>query len=444
MIKKIISILISCVIFLSVCAGCQHKEVPVTPKKVNSIITIAYNSTLYGNKWIESITQEYKKKNPTITVKLAPDAKLDQNAGSILEANGNVPDILFLSNTNWQYWASKGYIENLTDLYKTTVDNKTTLEKKIQPGYLTHCKYKGKYWVYPWEEGVAGFLYNVNMFKQNNWTVPTTMQEFYELLPKIKAAGIAPIAWSGKSIGNWSYAVNNWWAQKEGRSGVEAYLKMGSPEVYHQRGRLDALKEFEKLVCDKSNSIENSIETDETKARDLFFTSKAAMLLGGSWVYSQVGESIPKGFNMGIMRFPTVDNAKDADINVSVSGGFGIIPDFSEHKSIAKDFLRFMSTDEMLENYTVNTSSPRPFNYINVISADFSDFGKNVMNIWNPDKNVYLFSSNPVYYNVLSDWPESGAPFLEIYAGSETPEGAFESNYYYVRENWSKAIAESK
>jgi N-acetylglucosamine transport system substrate-binding protein len=441
--KKIICALTSCAMILAVGAGCHKKEVTV-PKSTNQELTITYYDGIYGSDWIQAIAHAYELKNPSVKIKLEPDSKLDQKASAILENYQNVPDIMFLSNTNWEYWASKGYLSDLTGLFKTDVDNGKTLIQKIQPDYLTHCKLNGKYWVVPWDDGVPGFIYNKDMFNENNWQVPATMQDFYTLLPKIKAAGIVPIAWSGDNISDWNYAVNSWWAQIEGFDGVNDYLKMGSPEVYHQQGRLDALQEFYQLVGDKSNSIDNALGTDSSNASEQFFDSKAAMLLGGSWVSSQIGDALPKDFNMGIMQFPSVDGASDATINVDAAGGFAAIPLLAQHKSIAEDFLRFMSTDAMLELYTSITSSPRPFIYDAASAEGLDDFGKSVMNIWQKNNNVYLFSASPLYYSVFSDWPVSGAPYLEILSGVESPVQAFDENYEYVKSNWSAATAKLK
>lgn len=443
MLKKIICILISCAIILAFGAGCNKKGVSV-PKTNKQELIVTYYDGIYGNKWIQSIASAYEAKNPGVTVKLEPDSKLNQKASTILENYQNVPDIMFLSNTNWEYWASKGYLLDLTGLFNTPVDNGVTLLQKIQPGYLKHCKLNGKYWVIPWDDGVPGFIYNEDMFNENNWKVPATMDDLYALLPKIQAAGIAPIAWSGDDIGDWNYAVNSWWAQIEGQDGVNAYLKMNSPEVYHQLGRLDALQEFYQLVGDKSNSIDNAIGTDLSTAQEQFFNSKAAMMLGGSWVSSQIGDALPKGFNMGIMQFPSVDGARDATINVDAAGGFAAIPMLAQHKSLAEDFMSFMSTDAMLELYTSVTSSPRPFIYDASQADGLDDFGKSVMKIWQNNDNAYLFSDSPLYYSVFSDWPVSGAPYMEILSGVESPFQAFDNNYEYVKSNWSAQSAKLK
>lgn len=437
MIKKLVCILLSCAFIISTGAGCRKNQ-DNSPKPENKVLTIEYNDSRYGSKWIEAIAKAYKAKRPDVTIKLKADPKIDQKSDSILEASQDVPDIMFLSNTNWEYWASKGYIENLTSLYNTVVDNNTTLLKKIKPDYLKHCELRGNYWIVPWDDGMAGFVYNEEMFAKNNWTVPSTMQEFNDLAAAIKATGIIPVAWSGSQIGDWNYAVETWWAQSEGRSGINDFLSMSSPEVYHQQGRLSALQTFADLVGDKTNSIDDAIEADDAKALSMFLDSKAAMMLGGSWFKCQAGK-IPDGVKLGFMQFPAVEEAKEPDLNVSAAGGFAVIPVMSGNKDLAKDFLIFMSTDKMLQLYTSITSTPRPFNYEVSNMNKLDDFDKEIINTWQSGNNMYFFSDSPLYYNVFSDWPESGAPLMQILMGKTTPQEAFDDNYNYVCDNWENA-----
>ena len=185
--KKLSCILLCVTVGLGAFSGCRRADVKIQDTKKENVLTIAYYNGKYGSKWIHAIADAYKRGHRGIKIKLQADLDIDQKAGALLESSENVPDILFLSNTNWQSWVQKGYIEDLTGLFKTVVDNGVTIEGKIQYQCLTHCKYKGRYWAMPWDDGVTGFVYNKTMFKKNKWAVPKTMKEFYALLPKIKS-----------------------------------------------------------------------------------------------------------------------------------------------------------------------------------------------------------------------------------------------------------------
>lgn len=401
-------------------------------------MSIAYYDGQYGNGWIQAIAKAYKKKNPSVKIRLEPDMALVKKAQGILSLQ-NPPDILFLPQTNWQRFVKKGELENLTDFFKTKVDGGKTLEQKIQFRCLVNCKYGGKYWVVPWDDGIQGFIYNKKLFVQHKWRVPKTMKGFYSLLKQIKAAGIIPIAWDGDDIANWSAVVNNWWAQCEGTDGMNNYLKLRSPHVYLQKGRLYSLEEYQKLVSDKTNSMDNVISAGRADAQELFYSGKTAMMLGGSWQGCLDGPKVPEGFIMRMMRTPALDKARDASVNVEAAGGFAAIPVLAANKSRAEDFLRFMSTDSMLKLYTKKTSSPRPLYYDAAATEGLGGFGKSVIALWQSSKRLYMFSKNPVYYSVFSDWPKSGLPYTQIYFGLLSPNQAVLNNYEYARVNWSAA-----
>lgn len=435
MVKRSISIILISVLLLAVVTGCQNEKKAV--KSQNQVVlTIKYDDSIYGTEWIEKISDKFKKANKNIQVKLIPDSKINQTATALLESGKNLPDIMFLQNTNWEYWASKDYLYDLTGLFTSVVDGGKTLLSKIKPDCIKHCEYEGRYYAVPWDDGVAGLLYNKTMFETNGWNVPTTMTEFYELLDKIKLSGIVPIAWDGNNISDWNYAVRTWWAQSEGRNNINTYLALQSPEVYLQTGREESLKIFEKIVTDAKNNMQDVLNADQAKAQKLFFSSNAAMLLGGSWIAAK--NAIPANFKIGIMRFPSIDNANDAEINVSAGGGFAVVPSKAANKKSAVEFLRFMSTDKMLMLYCEITSSPRPFNFKFSEDAKLNDFGREVMQIWEKDDNLYMFSDNQKYYNLFGDWPMSGFPYLQIYSGKKTPHETVEENYEYVKANWDR------
>ena len=54
----------------------------------------------------------------------------------------------------------------------------------------------------------GGWWYNAALFREKNWQVPTSWEEFLELAPKIKEAGIAPFIHQGSKQINyliWGY-----------------------------------------------------------------------------------------------------------------------------------------------------------------------------------------------------------------------------------------------
>lgn len=438
MIKKLISASLSVVLAVSVLTACHSEQATVTPVN-NNVLNITYNDSNYGSEWIKAITDKFKALNHDVTVNLKADSNIDKNAGTELEKPVVSSDIMFIANTNWQYWAKKGYLEEMSTLFKENNSEGKQISTLIKTDTLEACKYDKNYYVMPLNDAVPGFVYSASLFKKNNWKVPATMEELEKLLPEIKNNNLTAFAWGAKSIDMWDGIVKTWWLQNEGKAALKNYLKVGSPEVYKQEGRVKALTKFSELVVYPENSFPDVVTVDYKKALSSFLGGKSAFLVGGSWAEAVEKPNISSDFDMQLMKIPSIKGAKEADNSLKVLENIAVIPSHSEHKELAKKFLQFMCGDDMLKLFTEKTSAPRPFNYDADSILNLTSFGKSVLKIWNDPNTVYLNSQNPVYYSVFSDWPANGAPYLRIYYGMISPKDAVTENYNYVRDNWEKA-----
>jgi len=129
-----------------------------------------------------------------LTVKLAlaesdgPDvAQVNQgrsDMGAMVEADLLLPLNDYLAKYNW------------ANVFSTSVASRNSFTpdgKTFGQGNL--------YGVSPTAE-VVGVFYNKGIFKDNDWSVPTTFEDFEQLLADIKAAGITPIAFG--SLDGWN------------------------------------------------------------------------------------------------------------------------------------------------------------------------------------------------------------------------------------------------
>lgn len=428
------------VLNLSACSQNGKQDGEGKQTKGGKTLKIDFFRGGFGEEWLQALAKKFEDANPGVKVQLTGDPAITEKMGPRLESGANLPDIAFVLETGWQRWAIKGYLADLTDVYDADIENGKKLSEKIQPDYVDYGKIQGKYWIVPWTDGATGLVYNAKMFEDNGWKVPSTVQELYDLLPQIKAKGIAPFAWGGKVMAYWDFPTIGWWAQYEGMEGISKYRKMESADVYGQTGRLKALEVFETLLKDPSNSVEGAAGMDHIQSQMAFLQGKAAMIPNGSWIENEMKKTMPEGFRMKMMSLPTIEGAKDAKVNNTMAGDFIMVPSSSKNIALAKEFLKFISKDDMLKLYTEVTGAPRPFIYDAASVKGLSEFSKSVIDIWQNSKNVYLYSENPIYYNKYFDWPMAGAPEMMIYLGDETAASAFEGNYQYAKENWDAAM----
>ncbi len=404
-------------------------------------LRIAFAETGYGREWLEEIAVAYEKENPDVEIVLDGNPNMTANAGPKIENGRDLADIYFLLETNWQLWATKGYLEDLSDLYQMEVDNGKTVEEKLIDEVVDFGKINDKYYALPWNDGVTGIVYNAGMFEEKGWEVPETFDELIDLAEQIKdeGRGIKPFTWPGQYSAYWNFVVYGWWAQIEGIEGMREFFAFETPEVYKQQGKLKALEAFETLIGDQSNSVNGVNGLIHTQAQMQFANGLAAMIPNGIWIETETEAALRDDFRMKMMPLPTLDGAVEPNINNTMLGDFIVVPKGAAHKDIAKDFLKFMSTDEMLLLYTEKTGSPRPFEYDPTQIEGLSEFVQSCLDIWKNSTNFYIISKNPMYFaNDLNTFPKSGAPYGDIYLGDTTAQQVWQGDYDYVVERWDE------
>jgi ABC-type glycerol-3-phosphate transport system substrate-binding protein len=157
---------------------------------------------------------------------------------------------------------------------------------------------------------------------------------------------------------------------------------------------------------------------------------------------SEMRNSLPDGFEMGMMLAPAIEGAKMTNVSVCTSADFMFIPKKSKNIEVAKDFLKFMCRDDMLKLFTQHTGTPRPFKYDADKVEGLSDFGKSVCETWKTANKVYMYSDNPIYFMKYYYWPFAGAPYSRIQIGDETAQEAFNNDFVFARTHWEEVREE--
>ena len=362
-------------------------------------------------------------------------------------------------------------------------------------------KYSGKVYSLPWAFGPGGMIFNKDFFDANpNYQVPNTSNELTALVEEIyadhvtgKADGekVYPVIWAGSNASAyWRYITSVWIAQYDGLEAWERFLKTEDEDgnftdaVFNTEGRLKALEALAPIIQDKY-SYPNSIGTTHTDAQVQFMRGKAAMLPSGDWtenetlmsdsfgsagaddifmirtpVLSAFGEKLGitdaqlsaivdavdegktslEGVNQTI--FDKVKEARFITSNCDFNHNL-VVPAYSNAKDIAKDFIRYMYSDEGLRIFMqyANGFMPARLNVTEEEYAAMSPFMQSTYDLGRTATMIAMdYTKSPILYRNNLQLFNLASGLVETELGKKdpaTPAELMEDSYEYVHNRWN-------
>lgn len=319
-------------------------------------------------------------------------------------------------------------------------------------------------WMIPWSVQNCGMVYNENIVLNTprrstgaNWDhAPVTMSELYEYVDDLNAAqlkssdGTTVQAFAfGIMQGQWwlTFPLKVWWAQYQGVYEASAaaqalgqgsyydFWDFGAPEydvdawtdggnVWNQKGIQVALDTLASLISDGNgnyiNCLDNADEITGENAELAFVNGEAAFIFVGNWIENEMRDFMPEGFTMKAMAVPSLDSSvhdargnelgvsamADAEgnpyiVNNNAEMDVIMIPSQAPNKELAKEFLAFIHSEEMLLDFTMRTGVQRPFNYDPMKAEEansgfqYSDFVESSLDLYNTaDFNITEYPMN--------------------------------------------------
>lgn len=494
--KKIVSLLLAIlsgiVAFISFTACAQQVSNSATTLEI-SMYDAGYGYE-FLNRWIE----EFEKDNEGIDVVISKSSNITPRDLLSSGPNGNTVD-LFIWGDNFNAIATagdqivEGYdcaLEPIDDVLSTTVEGEEIMQK-FMDGY-TPKQINGHYYSFSWAVGMCGLVYNQSLF-EGKYEVPNTTNELISLCEQIKANNQIPFVFS-TSTGYWAYMRDIWYMQYQGIQGMNDFLNgidngQYSREIYHQNGRLVALETLNDLINIENGNNHGSVNTlNFTQAQARFILGDGLMMVNGDWLENEmnsVSDEDPYNYEFRMMKPPIVsalvkqltsipqDDPEEADKILSkaidyVDGNityeeigcaisetdiarltearncrFSLgsmhsvcIPVYATAKEVAKDFLRYMATEEAQLIYMECTSGNMlPFDYDLESNEELwsmkSDYSKSTYEL---TKNAIYFGDFSIYG--LHNWT-GGRENPERYFAAQnpldrmTPLEIFEADYNY-------------
>ncbi|MDB5524026.1 MAG: hypothetical protein JWM58_1789 [Rhizobium sp.] len=316
--------------------------------------------------WQDKILPAFEAKNPDIKVEFAPINTNEYNAAiqSQMEA-GAGPDLITCRpfDVNRE-WIKRGYYASL--------DGLEGLKNFDETSRAAWTDEKGSSFCLPVAAVLAGFFYNVDIFKELGIEPPKTQAEFIAVLQKIKDSGkYEPLAYGAAD--SWQLAYNGlysvgptYWKGEEGRLGL-----IDGKQKLTDAGFVDAFKAFAAWKPFLPAGYQSLNYSDMTQ---LFTIGKAAILPDGSWDINQVTST---GLNVGVFGPPAATDGGDRYLQEMPDMAIGINSK-SAHMDAAKTFVNWLAGPEFQELY-VNEApgffamSDQKVTYKNALAQKWAD-----------------------------------------------------------------------
>lgn len=291
--------------------------------------------------WQDKIIPAFEAANPGIKVVFAPSAPAEYNAvlNSKLDA-GSAGDLITCRpfDASLELY-NKGQLADLSGL--AAMANFSDVAKsawQTDDGAATFCV--------PMASVIHGFIYNKDAFDALGLAVPTTEEEFFAALEKIKADGTyIPMAmgtadqWEAATMG-YNNIGPNYWKGEEGRKALIAGTQKLTDEPW-----VAPYRQLAKWKDYLGDGFEAQTYPD---SQNLFTLGRAAIYPAGSWEIS--GFNAQAGFKMGAFPPPVAKAGDECYISDHTDIAIGMNAK-SAHPEAAKTFLEWVGSAEFADLY---------------------------------------------------------------------------------------------
>ena len=430
----------------------------------------------YGREWIDEAVKIWEEKNPGYKVNL--DATGDARAviaGNIAKKAND--DVYISVGSDWKSYAGQGKLLAIDELLEDTVDG-MKVKEKINDEYKDSIYFKnrdGESHVYrlPWTAGLGGIMYNAKMFRDHNWSVPTTVEELLTLCNKIVNDKVAidptdptsgtvyPFSYTGANTDYFDYTVFSWWSQIVGVDAITTFKNYTKNDKTNfdaknnttYAGLKRATQAWWDIFGNEKFADPEDISRDNDTAQKNFMGGKAAMMFDGDWVYNEMlkytsAHKLDESkFELAIMNTPKISSEVKNNGYIIGEDQYIAVPATTKKADLAKSFIKTLISDEVLNIFFNKAHGMMAYKLSSGSYTTTDKYMTSVMNYRASLEGSFTsFSSSPLYLNGFVDFwgASSGRPFLQLLQKTtKDVDEAFDKIYDNVNRQWDTWVKNS-
>jgi len=344
--KKMRAIVFIIVIVLSfgLLAGCRGKG-GTTSQAGTGIsgdleIAVFSNGDLMDNFWNYAV-DEFRRLYPNVKATLNASPKIEESIRPRF-VSGNPPDLYYMggwATADENQLTQEGHFMDLTDFFNSADAIGYDVKFKDTFAVQANNTKDGRLYGIGIDYYVWGAYYNKGMARQYGWEPPTNWQEFLELAPKIKAAGIYPIIHQGKYPDYLGYGFMQSSIAANGGRQLLVNMANLNKGAYLDPVVLDAYRKYE-LLRDNDYLPASALSLTHTEAQMEWLQGRSFIIPCGNWLEGEMANDIPRGFEMGFI--PSFWNDAGKTPIFVTSTAHISISEKAKNPDAAKEFLRVL------------------------------------------------------------------------------------------------------
>ena len=295
----------------------------------------------------QQVADDYTASHPKVKFKVEPIQNEQFQTKMPVALQSNDPPDIFQQwgGGNQADQVKSGKVMDITDASKDWIGS--------LGGSAAGWQTDGKQYGVPYSLGIVGFWYDKTLFQKAGITAaPTTVEELFAAVDKLKAAGITPIAIGSKDrwpdAFYWEYFALRNCSTDTVKSSLSG-LKMDDPcfvKAGQDAQKLVAAQPFQK------GFLGTPAQQGAGSSAGLLANGKAAMELQGHWnpgVMSALTTDKNLNSKLGWFAFPTVSGGAGAT-DVQLGGGDGFSCSYKAPPECV-DFLKYVVSPEVQSKF---------------------------------------------------------------------------------------------
>lgn len=369
-----VKIVAGVVLVLVICIAAVALMVPSGKKEGRSIDVYHYWTAGADKQAITRLAQMFENQTgitPHMNAFTGYQDKLN------LVINTSPPDVAaHWFNYFYVNYARSGYLLNLSSFWQSEGLNQAFPEKVVKLLEVNGEKYGVPLDIH-WEGGVV--IYNLRVLRSKGLQVPTTFEEFENLLAALKASGVShPVAMGFKDAWPRDMVFT---ALLASVGGADFYLGLVNGENRWTDGPVQQAFEIYREWCRKGYFDPSAPGLDWQEALNTFINGETAIYFMGDWACAalkQLGWRPNVDFTADFLPF----RSGVRPIGIPDLEGF-VIPAKAKHPDAAKEFLKFIANKDVQVAFASVKGSFAPHAQANV-----EDYGDNVqIAMWRKAEN---------------------------------------------------------